>query len=105
MALYNDDDDNDEVPGEQGPIIVKRKVYEAGEKLKAEVSAGKSGPAFENAREKAAACRKDGDKPGAQFWVEVFEYLMTITCVPAGVETVILEEGQTYVPPEDEEIE
>jgi hypothetical protein len=103
MAFYNDDDD--ELPGDHGPIVVKRKVYDAGEELEAEVKAGKSGPACENAREKAAACRAAGDREGGLFWGEVFDYLMSITCLAADAETIILEEGQTYNPPEDEEIE
>jgi len=40
---YNQDDDLQE-----GPVVVRRPVYDAGMKLKDEVKAGASGPAFEN---------------------------------------------------------
>jgi hypothetical protein len=57
--LYND---SNEVP--EGPVVVRRPVYDAGMKLEAEVQAGASGPAFENAREKVHACHAAGDAAG-----------------------------------------
>jgi hypothetical protein len=80
----------------EGPVVVKRAVYEAGMKLEAEVDGGAGGPAFSNAEDKATACREAGDTAGAAFWDETFRFLMTRQCVAAGTETLILEEGETY---------
>jgi hypothetical protein len=88
---YNQDDDLSE-----GPVVVRRPVYDAGVKLEKEVKAGASGPAFSNAEDKATACREAGDEAGAAFWYETFRFLMTRECVAAGTETLILEEGETY---------
>ena len=93
MSRYDDDDDF-------GPVVVRRAAYDAGMKLEDEVKAGAVGPAFENARDKAAACRAAGDDEGAKFWDEVFDFLMWREGVAAGTEIVILEEGQVYKPPE-----
>ncbi len=79
----------------EGPVVVRRAVYEAGMKLEAEEKAGK-GTAFTIAEDKATACRKAGDTSGAAFWDEVFRFTMTRECVAAGTETIILEDGETY---------
>jgi len=81
---------------DEGPVVVRRVVYDAGMKLEAEVDAGGEGPAFSNAEDKATACREAGDTAGAAFWDETFRFLMTRECVAAGTETLILEEGETY---------
>jgi hypothetical protein len=88
---YNQDDDPSE-----GPVVVRRPVYDAGMKLEAEVKAGASGPAFENAREKAHECHAAGDAVGEARWEEIFRFLMWRECVAAGTETIILEDGETY---------
>jgi hypothetical protein len=86
--------DNDDL--DEGPVVVRRPVYDAGMKLEREVEAGASGPAFSNAEDKATACREAGDTAGATFWDETFRFLMTRECVAAGTETIILEAGETY---------
>lgn len=88
---YNQDDDLQE-----GPVVVRRAVYDAGMKLEDEVKAGASGPAFENAREKVHACHAAGDAAGEAWWEEIFRFLMWRECVAAGTETIILEDGETY---------
>jgi hypothetical protein len=80
----------------EGPVVVRRAVYDAGMKLEAEVDRGGEGPAFSNAEDKATSCRATGDTAGAAFWDETFRFLMTRECVAAGTETLILEEGETY---------
>ena len=80
----------------EGPVVVKRAIYEAGMKLEAEVDGGAGGPAFSNAEDKATACREAGDTAGAAFWDETFRFLMTRQCVAAGTETLILEDGEPY---------
>jgi hypothetical protein len=87
----NQDDDLNE-----GPVVVRRPVYDAGMKLEAEVAAGAPGPAFENARAKVHECHAAGDAAGAAWWEEIFRFLMWRECVAAGTETIILEDGETY---------
>jgi hypothetical protein len=67
---YNQDDDPNE-----GPVVVKRAVYDAGMKLEAEVQPAAGGPAFENAREKVHECQAAGDAAGAAWWEEIFRFL------------------------------
>jgi hypothetical protein len=90
------DPDNDIDPPPFGPVVVARAAYDAGMKLEADVKAGARGPAFENARDKAAERRAAGDAPGAAFWEEVFNFLMTRESAAAGAEIVILEPGDTW---------
>ena len=90
------DPDDDIDPPPFGPVVVARAAYDAGMKLEAEVKAGARGPAFENARDKAAERRTAGDAPGAAFWEEVFNFLMTRESVAAGAEIVILEPGDRW---------
>ena len=80
---------------DEGPVVVKRAVYDAGMKLEVEVDGGARGPAFSNAEDKATSCRA-GDTAGAAFWDETLRFLMTRDCLAAGTETIILEEGETY---------
>jgi hypothetical protein len=100
-------DYDDEVPGDLGwgPTVVRRVAYEAGMKLEAEVKAGASGPAFDIARDKAAACRAAGDGTGAAFWNEVFDFLATRESVSAGTPIIVLEEGETYKPIDEDATE
>ncbi len=67
---------------DEGPVVVKRAVYDAGMKLEAEVDGGAGGPAFSNAEDKATACREAGDTVGAAFWDETFRFLLTRECGP-----------------------
>jgi hypothetical protein len=62
---------------DEGPVALKRAVYDAGMKLEAEVDGGARGPAFSNAEDKAISCRAAGDTAGAAFWDETFRFLMT----------------------------
>jgi len=87
----NQDDDLNE-----GPVVVRRPVYDAGMKLEDEVKAGASGPAFENARAKVHECQAAGDTADAAWWEEIFRFLMWRESVAAGTETIILEDGETY---------
>jgi hypothetical protein len=91
---------NDSNELREGPVVVRRPVYDAGMKLEAEVKAGASGPAFENARLKVHECHAAGDEDGKKWWEEVFNFLMWSECVSAGTETIILEDGETW---DDEE--
>jgi hypothetical protein len=86
MATFDDD---------QGPVVVRRPIYDAGMKLEAEEKAGR-GTAFTIAENKATACREAGDGAGAEFWDEVFRFTMTRECVDAGTEIIILEKGESY---------
>ncbi len=90
MSRFDDDQ------GYEGPVVVRRPAYDAGMELEAAVKAGERGPAFETAREKADEFRVAGKAQDAAFWTEVYDFLMTRESVGAEVETIILEEGETY---------
>ncbi len=88
---YNQDDDLSE-----GPVVVKRAVYDAATKHEADVEAAGRGPAFEEAREKVHECHAADDAVGEARWEEIFRFLMWRESVAAGTETIILEDGETY---------
>jgi hypothetical protein len=87
---YNQDDLS------EGPVVVKRAVYDAATKHEADVKAAGRGPAFEEARAKVHECHAAGDAAGAARWEEIFRFLMWRESVAAGTETIILEDGETY---------
>lgn len=89
MSIYDDDQER------EGPVVVRRPVYDAGMRLERETSAGDA-PAFETARDKAAEFRAAGKADDAVFWNEVFQFLMERESVGGETETVILEEGESY---------
>jgi hypothetical protein len=95
--------DEDDGAEKEGPVIVKRAIYEAGMKLEGAVKAGDP-PAFETARGEAAKFREDGRAEDAAFWEEVFEFLMWRESVGAGTVIIILEEGETWDADEGEVI-
>ena len=85
---------NDEDSGIE-PVLVRRTAYDAGKKLQEEAG-GDRMPAIERARGKAEECSVAGDKEGAAFWNDVCAYLKDAEYASAGVETIILEEGESY---------
>ena len=87
---------NDSNELQEGPVVVRRPVYDAATKHEAEVEAAGRGPAFEEARSKVHECHAAGDAAGAARWEEVFRFLMWRESVAAGTETIILEDGETY---------
>jgi hypothetical protein len=88
-----------------GPIVVRRAVYDAGMKLYEDEKAGRIGDqkCFWVAERKAEECTKAGDKEGAAFWWAVntftFEYDV---CMDKETKLVILEEGETYQPTDED---
>lgn len=96
MVDYDDDE-------REGPVVVRRPVYDAGMKLEAKVKAGDL-PPFETARAEAAKFREAGNSGDAAFWTEVFDFLMWRESVGAETETIILEEGETWDADEGEVI-
>lgn len=89
MSIHEDDHER------EGPVVVRRPVYDAGMQLERETSAGDP-PAFEAARDKAAEFRAAGKGQDAAFWNEVFQFLMEREAVAADAETIILDEGESY---------
>jgi len=89
MVTYDDDEDD------QGPIVVRRPVYEAGIKLEAEEAAG-GGQSFIEADTNMEIARTAGKTDEAAFWKEVYHFCMTREGVAADTEVVILEEGERY---------
>jgi hypothetical protein len=89
MVIYDDDEDD------QGPIVVRRPVYEAGIKLEAQETAGGI-QSFDEAEAKMDECKAAGKTGDAAFWKEVYDFCMTRESVAAGTEVIILEEGERY---------
>ena len=89
MVIYDDDEDD------QGPIVVRRPVYEAGIKLEQAEAAGGI-QSFDEAEAKMDECKAAGKTEEAAFWKEVYDFCMTREGVAADTEIVILEEGETY---------
>lgn len=89
MSIHDDDQ------GKEGPVVVRRAAHDAGMKLEADRKAGEPN-AFEIARDRAAEFRAAGRNEDAAFWNEVYQFLMERESVGAEVETIILEEGETY---------
>lgn len=73
-------------------LVVKRTVFDTANEL---IEAAKSDDrGLENwnlAQEKRDVCREAGDDEKADFWHEVYEYLMTLECVDADVEVRVLD--------------
>lgn len=89
MVTYDDDEED------QGPIVVRRPVYEAGIKLEAEEDAGRI-QSFVEADARMEEARTAGKTDESAFWKEVYNFCMTRESVAADTEVVILEEGERY---------
>ena len=89
MSVYDDEEDD------QGPIVVRRPVYEAGIKLEEAEAAGGI-QSFDEAKAKMDECKAAGKTDEAAFWKEVYDFCMTREGVAAGTQVVILEEGEIY---------
>lgn len=73
-------------------IIVKRTVFDAANELiKTAKSDGRGLEDWNLAQEKRDEYRDAGDDEKADFWHEVYQYLMTLECVDAYVEVKILD--------------
>jgi hypothetical protein len=86
----------DDLKDDQGPIVVRRPVYEAGIKLEAEEAAGSGWKSFDAAEAKMDEFKAAGKTDEAAFWKEVYDFCMTREGVAAGTQVVILEDGETY---------
>jgi hypothetical protein len=86
---------NDEIEDDQGPIVVRRPVYQAGMQLEAEEAAGGI-QSFDEAEARMDESKAAGKTDEAAFWKEVYDFCMTRESVAAGTEVVILEDGETY---------
>ena len=73
-------------------IIVRRAVHTAGERMIKEAAKDKRGLTDWNlAQEQCDTFRADGDNEMADFWHEVFEYLMTLESVAADTPVKIID--------------
>jgi hypothetical protein len=84
-------DHEDDEDMQEGPVVVRRAVYDAAMAVKAEGM-----PAFEHARLQAEKYRAAGDAGNAAFWEDIFNFLMGRESVGAGTRTVILEDGEAW---------
>ena len=82
-------DHEDDEDMQEGPVVVRRAIYDAAMAVKAE-------PAFEHARLQAEKYREAGDAGNAAFWEDIFNFLMWRESTGAGTRTVILEGGEEW---------
>ena len=80
------DEDGQEIG--EGPVIVKRAVYEAARRFEKTI---KDGPPFEAARHRSMTYRKAGKAASAARWHAIYDFLMWREGVSADTPTVILE--------------
>lgn len=80
------------MPDQPTQIIVRSAVHTAGQRMMKEAAKDKRGLTDWNlAEEQRDLCRDRGDIEEADFWHEVFEYLMTIESVAAGTPVKIID--------------
>ena len=80
---------------EFGPVIVRRVVYRAARKLEEEAIKDPHGFTDWNLAElRRDICRDEGNFETADFWHEVFDYLMTLECMSENVEIKIVDQGE-----------
>jgi len=84
-------DHEDDEDMQEGPVVVRRAVYDAAMAVKAEGM-----PAFEHARLQAEEYGEAGDAGNAAFWEDIFNFLMWRQSVAAGTKTIILEDGEEW---------
>ena len=85
--MYQDNWDDD-----FGPVFVRRVIYRAAHQLDEEARTDEHGFTDWNLAEmRRDICRDEGDNETAEFWHEVFEYLMTLECVSENVEIKIID--------------
>ena len=73
-------------------IIVRRAVYDAGCRLEEQNKTDNRDLTDWNlAEEQRDLCRERGENEEADFWHEVFDYLMTLECVAAGTPVEIID--------------
>ena len=90
MAEFEDDP-----TAGDGPIVVRRTVYEAALRFEKTLGPGAPG-AIGIAQARAENAKEQGKPKAASRWWEIHEYLMNRACSAAGTKTVILEAGETY---------
>lgn len=78
--------------GSEGPIIVRRAVFEAACILEKQNKKDNRYPAdFMMAQERQSDYLAEGNQIEADFWKEVFQYLMTLESVAAGTPVEIID--------------
>ena len=91
MTTYKDDD-----PAiDEGPVVVRRTIYEAA--LRFEKSMGPGAPgAIGEAQDRMDKAYKAGRPRAAARWTAIYRYLMGLAAVARRTRTVILETGESY---------
>jgi hypothetical protein len=89
------DNENDDPTWADGPIVVRRAVYEATQRFEKTLGPGAPG-AVGIAQERGDKYRDAGNKRSADRWYAIYRYLMWQMSVPAGMATVILKPGEKY---------
>jgi hypothetical protein len=91
MVNYEDEDPT----REEGPIVVRRTIYEAA--LRFEKSMGPGAPgAIGEAQDRMDKAYQAGRPRAAARWRAIYRYLMGLAAVAKRARTVILETGESY---------
>ena len=91
MVNYEDEDPT----REEGPIVVRRTIYEAA--LRFEKSMGPGAPgAIGEAQDRMDKAYKAARPRAAARWRAIYRYLMGLAAVARRTRTVILETGESY---------
>jgi hypothetical protein len=91
MVNYEDEDPT----RDEGPIVVRRTVYEAARKFEKSMGPGAPG-AIGEAQDRAEKSRDAGKPRAAARWWAIYRYLMGCAGAAKGIRTVILETGERY---------
>ena len=82
----------DHIEGRQGPVIVRRAVHTAASLMEKEALKDKRNLTDWNlAQEQRDLFRQDNDNEMADFWHEVYLYLMTLECVDCDAEIRVID--------------
>ena len=88
MVEYEDDDPT----RDEGPIVVRRSVYEAALRFEKTMPTGSIG----EAQNRMDRYSEAGNARATARWAAIYKYLMWCASVAAGTKTIILEPGEKY---------
>ena len=91
MAEYDDGDPT----REEGPVVVRRTIYEAALRFEKTMGPGAPG-AIGEAQDRAEKSRDAGKPRTAAKWWAIYRYLMSVASVGPRTKAVILKPGEKY---------
>jgi hypothetical protein len=92
MAIPDNDDDPTR---DDGPVVVRRTIYEAALRFEKTLGPGAPG-AIGEAQDRAEKSRDAGKPRTAAKWWAIYRFLMECACVASRSEAIILKPGEKY---------